>query len=93
MNLTMTNTGTATVASGATNVVVTHGLSFTPDAAEIQITPTNSPTNDPGTAYVDTITSTQFTLHVRSIPVLVERLQVESGRIPLTFRIMAIFSL
>lgn len=33
--------GTATIASGATSVEVTHGLAGTPTAADIQVTPTN----------------------------------------------------
>lgn len=61
-------TGTATVASGATSVVVTHNLAKTPTPSQITITPTNLPTNPPGHWYVDTITSTQFTLHVTADP-------------------------
>jgi hypothetical protein len=56
------NSGTATVASGTTSIAVNHGLSVTPSAGDITVTPTNSM----GSAtkfYIDTYTSTQFTIH------------------------------
>jgi hypothetical protein len=62
------NTGSATILSGATSAVVTHGCSHTPKAGEIVITPTENPTNDPGNIWVDTLTSTQFTVHCRNDP-------------------------
>lgn len=54
------NSGTATIASGATSIVVTHGLAATPTRVFI------NPTNSMGSAanfYVDTLTATQFTIH------------------------------
>ena len=62
------NSGTATIASGATLVNVTHGLSYTPAAADIVVVATNNPTNDPGHIWVDTITSTQFRINCRADP-------------------------
>ena len=61
------NTGTATVANGQTTIAVTHGLSITPLASHILVTPTNSMGNATK-YYVDTITSTQFTIHVNADP-------------------------
>ena len=60
--------GTATVTSGNTSVVVTHGAGITPDAQDIMLHATNSPTADPLWYWVDTITSTQFTINVRVNP-------------------------
>ena len=62
------NAGTGTITSGNTSVTVSHGLDFTPVAADIQVTMTNNPTADPGNVYVDTITSTQFNINVRTDP-------------------------
>jgi hypothetical protein len=62
------NEGSATIASGATTVVVTHGLDFTPNAQDITLTPTNNPTVDPGNVWISTITSTQFTINCRTNP-------------------------
>ena len=62
------NTGTATINSGSTSVTVNHGLSYTPTAAELSIIFTNNPTNDPGNWWISNITSTQFTINVRSDP-------------------------
>lgn len=60
--------GTATILSGNTSVVVTHGLDFVPTAAEITITLTENPTNSPGAIWVDTITATQFTVNCEADP-------------------------
>lgn len=61
------NSGTATVASGATTSVVTHGLAITPSLNDIKITPTNSMGNS--TKYfISTPTSTQFTITVNTDP-------------------------
>jgi hypothetical protein len=59
--------GTATVANGATTVVVTHGLSVTPAAKNVYVTPTNSMGNATK-FYVSTFTSTQFTITVNTDP-------------------------
>jgi hypothetical protein len=63
----VSNTGTATVISGATTVVVSHGLSDTPTLDNILVTPTNNL----GTAtkfWISTLTSTQFTINVDANP-------------------------
>ena len=60
--------GTATIASGATSIAVTHGLIATPAASDITLTPTATATTDPGNIWVDTITSTQFTINCRTDP-------------------------
>lgn len=59
--------GTATVASGQTTIVVTHGLSRTPGLSDIQVTPTNNL----GTAaefWTSSPTATQFTINVNADP-------------------------
>lgn len=60
--------GTGSIASGATTAVITHGLSATPLAANIQWTFTENPTNPPGLSWVTTITATQFTVNVAADP-------------------------
>ena len=57
------NSGTGSIANGATTAVITHGLAYTPVAADITITPTEQPTNNPGAIWISTITSTQFTVN------------------------------
>jgi hypothetical protein len=60
--------GTGTIASGATSVVVDHGLAFTPSARNVFVTPTSNSANDPGTIWVDAFTPTQFTVRCRTDP-------------------------
>lgn len=60
--------GTGTIASGATSTAITHGLSTTPDAAQINVSPTNSPTNDPGHMWLSAVGATTFTVNCRSDP-------------------------
>lgn len=60
--------GTATINNGTTSVVITHNLSTTPGVQHFSITFSESPSNDVGTPWVDTITSTQATIHVRNDP-------------------------
>ena len=62
------NAGTGSITSGATTDVITHGCNDTPVAADIQITLTENPTNTPGAIWVDTITSTQFTVNCENDP-------------------------
>lgn len=62
------NSGIGTINSGATTAVITHNLSVTPVAKDIFVTFTENPTNDPGNAWISNITSTQFTVNVRSDP-------------------------
>lgn len=61
------NSGTATVANGTTTIAVNHGLSVTPTAGQISIYPTNNLGNA-AKFWVDTITSTQFTVNVNADP-------------------------
>ena len=62
------NSGTSSIASAATSVVVTHGLAVTPTADAITITTTGLCTSDPGQIYITSITSTQFTVNCRTAP-------------------------
>lgn len=59
--------GTATVANGTTSIVVNHGLSSTPSAGNLSVTPTNSLGNA-NKFWVSTITATQFTINVDTDP-------------------------
>jgi hypothetical protein len=58
--------GTATIASGSTSVVVNHGLATTP--TRVLVTPRENPTNAVSFWWVDTLTTTQFTIHVNTDP-------------------------
>lgn len=60
--------GVAVIPSGSTSVVVTHGLPLTPTVDDIYVTPAEDPTNSVGMIWVDTITSTTFTIHVEADP-------------------------
>ncbi|SFQ45684.1 Right handed beta helix region [Geopseudomonas sagittaria] len=60
------NKGTASIAPGSTSVVVTHGLSFTPTAADISIVATNS--TNAAKWWISNITATQFTINVNVDP-------------------------
>ena len=62
----MANSGTATITSGNTSIVVNHGLLSTPTS--VQITLANDPTSNPGVCWVSTITSTQFTINCVTNP-------------------------
>lgn len=67
INWTTENSGTAVVLAGTTSIIVNHGLSVTPSAKDIVVTPTNSM----GAAtkfWVNTITATQFTINVDISP-------------------------
>lgn len=61
------NSGLATVANGQTSIVVTHGLSVTPTADDIMVTPTNTMGNA-AKYYIGTFTATQFTITVNTDP-------------------------
>ena len=61
------NSGTATLVNGQTSIVVTHGLAVTPVAGDIMVTPMES-LGSASEFYIDTYTSTQFTIHVDSDP-------------------------
>jgi len=60
------NSGTATVLNATTSIVVTHGLATTP--TRVQITPRENPTNAVSFWWVDTLTTTQFTINVNANP-------------------------
>ena len=62
------NTGTGSIANGATSAVITHALAYTPTRAHITITLGENPTNTPGAIWVDTITATQFTVNCENDP-------------------------
>lgn len=55
--------GTVTVANGTTSIVVNHGLSGTPTAGNLSVTPTNNLGNATK-FWISTITATQFTINV-----------------------------
>ena len=55
------NKGSATVPSGASSVVVTHGMAVTPVAADVTITPLSNDYSRQG-AWVVNVTSTTFTI-------------------------------
>jgi parallel beta helix pectate lyase-like protein len=60
--------GIATIEKGVTSVIINHGLSYTPTAGEITITPINKAINDIGNLWISNITSKQFTVNVRTDP-------------------------
>ena len=62
------NSGTATIASGNTSVVITHGLSITPTLDDISVIFGEQGTSDYGRFWISTITSTQFTINVSADP-------------------------
>lgn len=61
------NFGTATIANGTTTIAVSHGLSKTPTAQNISITPTNNLGNATK-FWVSNVTATQFTINVNIDP-------------------------
>jgi len=61
--------GSATINSGTTSVVVTHGLNGGGGyAGDFQVTLKENPTNDVGNIWVDTINSTTFKINCRNDP-------------------------
>ncbi len=60
--------GTATILSGNTSITVTHGLGITPVNHQLTATMLESPSNDPGNIWIDTIGATQFKINCRSDP-------------------------
>lgn len=62
----MHNSGTAAVLNSNTSIVVSHGLITTP--TRVQITPRENPTNAVAFWWVDTLTTTQFTINVNADP-------------------------
>ena len=61
------NSGTATLANGSTSIAVNHGLDVTPSAGDIMVTPMGS-LGSASFFYIDTFTSTQFTIHTNADP-------------------------
>ena len=61
------NSGTVTLLNGNTSVVVTHGMSYTPSAGHINVTPIET-LNTASYYWVDTITATEFTINVDADP-------------------------
>ncbi len=61
------NSGTATLLNGQTAIIVTHGLAVTPAAGDIMVTPMES-LGAASEFFIDTYTSTQFTIHVDANP-------------------------
>jgi hypothetical protein len=61
------NFGTATIPSGATTIVVPHGLAKTPTSQNISITPTNNLGNATK-FWFSNVTTTQFTINVNVDP-------------------------
>jgi hypothetical protein len=62
------NAADGTITSGNTSVVITHALDETPAAENIYIIGKEDPDNSVGTIWIDTITSTQFTVNVENDP-------------------------
>lgn len=60
--------GLETIPAGADNVVVSHGLSETPDDWNISLTARGEPTNDIGILFFDQVTATTFRIRVQNAP-------------------------
>jgi len=61
------NSGTATLVNATTSIAVTHGLDVTPSAGDIVVTPIEA-WGSMAQFYIDTYTSTQFTIHADGDP-------------------------
>jgi hypothetical protein len=61
------NSGTATLVNGTTSIAVNHGLDVTPAAGDIMVTPIEA-WGAMTKFYIDTYTSTQFTIHADQDP-------------------------
>ena len=61
------NSGTATILNTSTSTAVTHSLDVTPIAGDILVTPIET-LNNASFFWVDTLTSTQFTINVNADP-------------------------
>jgi hypothetical protein len=67
-SLDIENSGATTIGAASTSQTPTHNLIKTPANSEIYFIQQAQATNDPGQIWVDTVTSTQFTLHVKNAP-------------------------
>ena len=61
------SSGTATLLNGHDSIAVDHGLDVTPDAGDIVVTPIST-WGSMASFYIDTYTSTQFTIHANTDP-------------------------
>jgi hypothetical protein len=59
--------GNASITSGNTTAVVTHGLSMTPTLEQISVTPQTS-LGSAAFYWISTVTSTQFTINLNANP-------------------------
>lgn len=62
------NSGTGTVLSGNTSIVVAHGLEKTPALTDIQITPAEDPTNIVSFWWISGVGASNFTINVDADP-------------------------
>ena len=62
------NNGTGSFSAGGAADIITHNLGITPSVEDIHVMFTNTATNDIGHIWVDTITSTQFTVRIKNVP-------------------------
>jgi hypothetical protein len=62
------NSGTGTIANGATTATITHGLSVTPTLDDISITLGENPTNTPGAIFVTDLGATTFVVNCENDP-------------------------
>ena len=60
--------GVATILSGATAIVVTHGCSFTPALKDITVMLGEDPTNTPGAIWISAIGATTFNINCENDP-------------------------
>ena len=62
------NKGSGFFNAGDTAIVINHGLSVTPAATDFKVVFTNAPAVAIGEMYIDTVTATQATVHIRTAP-------------------------
>jgi hypothetical protein len=62
------NAGNSTITNGTTSIAVTHGLSLIPTIHNVRIVGLENPTNDVGTIWISSPTTTQFTVNVEADP-------------------------
>jgi hypothetical protein len=60
--------GTATILSGTTSIVVTHGIGITPVNHQITVTALEDPTNTPGLLWISNIAASVFTINCENDP-------------------------
>jgi len=62
------NSGSGTIAGAGTSTTITHGLSYVPDASDITIVTTQSPTNNIGPVVITSVGATTFNVGVWGSP-------------------------